>query len=570
MTSSVEATVRGTSAGATVHEACVHEACAPDVRTSAHALLGVLAANGVDRVFLVPGESYLGVLDALSDFPEIDVVTCRHEAGAGFMAVTDGRLARRPGVVLVSRGPGATNASIAVHTAQQDAVPLILIVGQIPKRDLRREAFQEIDYQQMFGSIAKWVFEVTDPAQVAEAAFRAVRVATTGTPGPVVLVLPEDIQQQPVACPAWQAHPHAPALPASDTVDALHVRLRAAQRPLIVAGGMFDVPGGREVLQRLAEHWQCPVVVSFRRQDLFPNAHPLYAGDLGLANPKAQLDALRRSDLILALGTRHGDISSQGFMFPDLPVPAQTLVHCYPDPGVVGRHFAADFGLVCDAPALARALTAGPPAAPRPEWCGALRALYEGIAAWPVRTPSDGIDFNDVVHALHRHAPDDLIVTVDAGTFAVPVYRHVAWRPPQLLMAPLAGAMGYGVPAAIAAQLRHPHRRVVCLVGDGGFMMTGNEMIAAVERRLPILFVLSNNASYASIRIHQEREYPGRHRGTSLFNPDFTALAAAFGMHSRRLDDAAAVDATMAELMALNAPAFIEVTTSLQAVLPAR
>ena len=249
-------------------------------RSSSHALLGVLAANGVDRVFLVPGESYLGVLDALSDFDSIDVVTCRHEAGAGFMAVADGRLARRPGVLLVSRGPGAANASIAVHTAQQDAVPLILIVGQIPKRDLRREAFQEIDYQKMFGSIAKWVFEVTDPAQVAEAAFRAVRVATAGTPGPVVLVLPEDIQQQPVACPAWQAHPHAPVLPASDTMDALHARLRAAQRPLIVAGGMFDVPGGREVLQRLAEHWQCPVVVSFRRQDLFPNAHPLYAGDV--------------------------------------------------------------------------------------------------------------------------------------------------------------------------------------------------------------------------------------------------------------------------------------------------
>ncbi len=539
-------------------------------RTSAHALLQILAANGVDRVFLVPGESYLGVLDALSDFPDIDVVTCRHEAGAGFMAVADGRLARRPGVVLVSRGPGATNASIAVHTAQQDAVPLILVVGQIPKRDLRRAAFQEIDYQQMFGTIAKWVFEVTDPAQMAEAAFRAVRVATTGTPGPVVLVLPEDIQQQPVVCPDWRAQPHAPALPAPDAIDTLRDRLTAAQRPLIVAGGMFDVPGGRAALRRLAEHWQCPVVVSFRRQDLFPNAHPLYAGDLGLANPKAQIDAFRRSDLILALGTRHGDISSQGFAFPELPMPAQTLVHCYPDPDVVGRHFAAEFGLVCDAPALARALCTGTPQPPRPDWCGTLRALYEGIAAWPRRTPSDGIDFNDVVRALHRHAPDDLIMTVDAGTFAVPVYRHVAWRPTQRLMAPLAGAMGYGVPAAIAAQLRHPQRRVVCLVGDGGFMMTGNEMIAAVERTLPILFVLSNNASYASIRIHQEREYPGRHRGTGLFNPDFTALAAAFGMRSQRLDDPAAVDATVADLMASRAPAFLEVRTSLQAVLPAR
>jgi acetolactate synthase-1/2/3 large subunit len=311
-------------------------------RTSSHALLGVLAANGVDRVFLVPGESYLGVLDALSDFDSIDVVTCRHEAGAGFMAVADGRLARRLGVLLVSRGPGAANASIAVHTAQQDAVPLILIVGQIPKRDLRREAFQEIDYQKMFGSIAKWVFEVTDPAQVAEAAFRAVRVATTGTPGPVVLVLPEDIQQQPVPCPAWvgpAARAHAARCRHGRL--SLRARLRAARRPLILAGGSFDVPGGREALLALAEFWQCPVVVSFRRQDLFPNGHALYAGDLGLANPAAQLDAFRRSDLILALGTRHGDISSQGYSFPELPVPAQTLVHCYPDDRVVGQHYSA-------------------------------------------------------------------------------------------------------------------------------------------------------------------------------------------------------------------------------------
>lgn len=537
--------------------------------TAAHALLRVLAANGVDRVFLVPGESYLGVLDALSDFPQIDVLTCRHEAGAGFMAVADGRLARRPGVVMVSRGPGATNAAIAVHTAQQDAVPLILIVGQIPKRDLRRNAFQEIDYQQMFGSIAKWVFEVTDPAQVAEATFRAVRVASSGTPGPVVLVLPEDVQQQKVAMPAWRAQAHAPTRPDAETLATLRARLTAAQRPLIIAGGQFDVPGGRPTLLKFAEHWQCPVVVSFRRQDLFPNDHPLYAGDLGLANPAAQIDAFRQADLILALGTRLGDITSQGYTFPDLPNPAQSLVHCYPDPAVVGRDHAAEFGLVCSPMELAQALMTGRASARRPAWCGELRAMQEQISAWPQRVTSDGIDFSDVVRALHRHAPQDLLLSVDAGTFAVPVYRNFPWMAPQLLLAPLSGAMGYGVPAAIAAQLRFPLRRVVCLVGDGGFMMTGNEMIAAVERQLPILFVLSNNASYGSIRIHQAREYPGRHRGTSLFNPDFTAMAAAFGMRSQRLDDPACIDAVIAELLLSRKPAFLEVTTSLAAVLPA-
>ncbi len=537
--------------------------------TAAHALLGVLAANGIDRVFLVPGESYLGILDALSDFPAIDVVTCRHEAGAGFMALVDGRLTRRPGVVLASRGPGASNAAIAVHTAQQDAVPMILIVGQIPRRDLRRGAFQEIDYQAMYGTIAKWVCEVTSPDQIAEATFRAIRVATTGTPGPVVLVVPEDVQQQVVPCPAWQATAHVPMRPDEATLSRLQALLGRSQRPLILAGGQFDVPGGRDALRRFAEHWQCPVVVSFRRQDLFPNDHPLYAGDLGLANPAAQIAAFADSDLILALGTRHGDISSQGYTFPSVPVPAQTLVHCYPDDRVVGQHHAPQLGVVGDAVTLCGLLLGPPPASPRTGWCDRLRSLHRAWATWPERDPDDGIDFSRVVRAIERESGDDLVLAVDAGTFAAPVYRHFRWRPTQRLLAPLAGSMGYGVPAALAAQLRWPGRRVVCLVGDGGFLMTGNEMILAVERRLPILFVVSNNASYASIRIHQDREYPGRHRGTGLFNPDFTAMGLAFGMPAERLEHADAVDATIARCLRTDGPRLLEVRTSLSAVLPA-
>ena len=344
-------------------------------------MLSVFQDQGIDRVFLVPGESYLGILDALCDFPGIDAVTCRHESGAGFMAVADARLGGRPGIALVSRGPGATNAAIAVHTAQQDAIPMILIVGQVPRADLRREAFQEIDYRRMYGTIAKWVFEATDPGQLAEAAFKAIRVATSGTPGPVVLVIPEDLQQQQVARPHWIAREHAHTEPEASTLNELLRRIEAAERPLIVAGGAFEAPGGRAALAALAEAWQVPVALSFRRLDLFSNLHPLYVGELGLANPKPQIDAFRQSDLILALGTRFGDITSQGYSFPDLPCPAQTFVHAYADDHMVGLHFAPDFGLVCDPIALARALTpAAKPniAPPRSVWTARLKEIFHG------------------------------------------------------------------------------------------------------------------------------------------------------------------------------------------------
>lgn len=544
-----------------------------NLNTSSHALLSVFAANGIDRIFQVPGESFIGILDALGDFPSIDVVTCRHEAGAGFMACADGRLTRRPGVLMVSRGPGASNASIAVHTAQQDAIPLILIVGQILKKDLRREAFQEIDYQKMFGSIAKWVVEATDPSQLGELAFKAIRMATTGTPGPVVLVVPEDVQQQQSPQHRWVARPNAPTTAVAATLDALRALLARAERPLLIAGGAFDKPQGRETLLAFAEAWQIPVAVAFRRHDLFPNRHPLYVGDLGLSNPENQMSAFHSSDLILALGTRLDDITSQGYSFPKLPQPQQTLVHCYPDAHIVGLHFAADFGLTCDPLALASDLTPREPpqiAENRRGWSRQLRGIFETIAAWPTRQADDGVTFAHVVRALAHQAPKDAIICLDAGTFAAPVYRHFPFTYPQRLMAPLSGAMGYGTPAAVAAQLRHPQAKVICMVGDGGFMMTGNEMIAAVERKLPILFILSNNNCYASIRIHQELHYPGRHVGTSLFNPDFIRIAEGFGMPCEAVTETVQIEAAIARGLAATGPYFIEVQTSLKAALPLR
>jgi len=540
--------------------------------TSSHALLAVCAANGIDRVFLVPGESYLGILDALSDFPQIDVVTCRHEAGAGFMACADGRLTRRPALVMVSRGPGAANAAIAVHTAQQDAIPLVLLVGQVPRADLRREAFQEIDYARMYGGIAKWVAEAIEPAQLPELVFKAIRVATSGTPGPVVLAIPEDVQQQalPFDADGWVVPDTPAALPETTALERLRAMLEEARRPLLIAGGSFDRPGGREALHAFARAWQLPVALSFRRQDLFPARDPLYVGDLGLANPTHQIDAFRQSDLVVALGTRMGDIATQGYTFPGLPRPRQRFVHCYPDPHFVGQHFVPDLPLVCDPVALVRACmpAAGGRGPAHAAWAGHLRAIYEAWAAWPQAVDGGRVEFADVVRALHQRSPADAIVCLDAGTFAAPVYRHFPFEFPQRLMAPLSGAMGYGVPAAIAAKLRMPKAPVLCLVGDGGALMTGNEMILAVERRLPIVFVLSNNDCYGSIRLHQQRHYPGRTVGTSLTNPDFVAWARAFGMQAERIERPQQIDAALERAFAAQAPCLIEVESRLSGAPP--
>jgi acetolactate synthase-1/2/3 large subunit len=534
-------------------------------------MLRVFVDNGIDRVFVVPGESYLGVLDALNDFPEIDVVTCRHESGAAFMAGVDGRITGHPGVAMVSRGPGATNASIGVHAAQQDGTPLILVVGQVPTKDLRREAFQEIDYQQMYGSIAKWVCEVTSPNDLAPAAFKAIRIATSGVPGPVVLVVPEDVQQKLVEQPRWIAVREAGTCADAATLSRIRDLLSSAKRPLIIAGSSFARDGGRDALLSFAETYSLPVTVSFREHDLFPNDHPLFVGDLGLSNPEDQLAAFESSDLILALGTRLGDITTQGYTFPRCPRPSQTLVHCIPDGHFVNQHFAADVGLVADPIAVARALAESDASfdrAARTEWVKSLRAIHERIAAWPTVTAVDGVPFVDVVRALRERASDDLVLCLDAGTFAAPAYRHFAYVRQQRLMASFSGAMGYGTPAAVASQMRWPHRKVVCMVGDGGFTMTGNEMIAAVDRNLPILFVLANNNCYGSIRIHQDREYPGRHLGTTLSNPDFTAIARAFGMEAECVDRVDQIDGAITRGLAATAPFFIEVQTSFTASLP--
>jgi acetolactate synthase I/II/III large subunit len=527
-----------------------------------------LVANGIDRVFCVPGESYLGLLDALYGRGDIDTVACRHESGAGFMAVADARLTGRPGVACVSRGPGASNAAIAVHTAQQDEVPFILIVGQVPARNTRRDSFQEVDYRAMYGSIAKWVAEVTDPARMAETLLRAIQTATTGTPGPVVIAVPEDVLTAEVSASPVAAQAAIRAAPHPDDVATLRSLIASAARPLVLAGRSLDCAGGREALRDFLEQWDLPVVVSFRSQDLFPNAHRLYAGDMGLANPADQMAVLRRADLLIVLGARITDITSQGYTWPDLVRPQMRLIHIHPDPAAIGTHFAADLAIACDPQELVSALGPAPPArADREKWIEALAAPRRRIATPRTFEANDGVPFEDVVALVGRHLARDAIVTVDAGTFGAPVYRVIPFAPPQRLMAPIVGAMGFGIPAAVAAALRAPGRPVIAFVGDGGFLMTGNELAVAMERDLPLKVIVSENRSYASIWIQQQRDYPGRAIATTFANPDLAMIGAAFRFQVTRILSAADLKALPA-ILAQPGPQFVIVETSLDAVRP--
>lgn len=539
--------------------------------TAGQLIVDSLVANGIDRVFCVPGESYLGLLDALYGRSDIDTVVCRHEAGAGFMAIADARLTGRPGVACVSRGPGASNAAIAVHTAQQDEVPFILIIGQVPACNVRRDFFQEIDYRQMYGSIAKWCAEVTDPARMAETMLRAIQTATAGTPGPVVIAVPEDVLTAPTRSAPVAPQAAIRAAPAPADIATLRDWLVAAERPLALCGRALDRPDGREALRTFLEQWNLPAVVSFRSQDLFDNSHRLYAGDMGLANPPAQMAALRQADLLVVLGARITDITSQGYTYPDLVRPRMRLVHVHPDPAAIGTHFAADLALACDPQEVTEALGAPgePPKAGREAWIEALAAERRRIATPRRYDVQDGVPFEEVVTLVGRHLPRDAIVTVDAGTFGAPVYRVIPFMPPQRLLAPIVGAMGFGVPAAVAAGLRAPERPVICFVGDGGFLMTGNELAVAMERKLPLKVIVSENRSYASIWIQQERDYPGRTVGTMFANPDLALIGQAFGFAVTRI----ATKEELNELPAILArpgPQFIVVATSLDAVRPKR
>ena len=504
-------------------------------RTGAQVLVDQLVVHGVEAAFCIPGESYIAVLDALHDAP-IRLVVARHEAGAANMADAYGKLTGRPGICFVTRAPGATHAAVGVHAAYQDSTPLILFVGQVPRGHRGREAFQELDYGRMFGQMAKWVVEVEEAAAFPEVAARALHVATSGRPGPVVVALPEDVLSETSdVADAARHHPARTTL-APEDADRVRDLLAEAERPLVVVGGGGWTAEAAVDLQAWAEASRLPVATSFRRQDYVDNTSPSYAGVLTIGHDPALASRLRESDLLLALGTRLGEIATRGYTTLEPPRTPQTLVHVHADPNELGRVYEPDLPIVSGSPEFLAGMRALEPLNGS-RWADWTAAAHAGFQDWLCHRPrARGVDLADVLAHLRERLPPDAIVTNGAGNFTVWVHRFYTFRRYRTQLSPCSGAMGYGVPAAVAAKVVHPERIVVCVAGDGDFLMSGHELAAAAQERAPIVVLLVNNGMYGTIRMHQERQFPGRVIGTDLVNPDFVGLAEAYGAHAELVE----------------------------------
>jgi acetolactate synthase-1/2/3 large subunit len=535
-------------------------------RLAGHALVEALIAQGVDTAFGVPGESYLAVLDGFHEHREhIRFIACRQEGGAAFMADAQGKLSGRPGICFVTRGPGATNASIGLHTAFQDSTPMILFIGQVASDQRDREAFQEVDYRQMFGpgtlGMAKWVGEVHDADRLPEYVARAFHTAMQGRPGPVVLVLPEDMLTRKTTAPVLPRIEPAQAWPAPQALAALRERLLAAERPFMIAGGSGWTPASARALQRFAEAWQLPVGCGFRFQDTFDNRHALYAGDVGIGiNPKLA-QRVRDADLVLAVGVRLGEMTTGGYTLLQAPRPKQALVHLHAGAEELGRVYAADLMLQCSLSQAGEALASlvTPDRVRWGDWARAARADYEANLQHPAVAP---LDMAVVMKTVARLAPEDSIYTNGAGNYSGWLHRYVSYPGLQhhgrTQLACTSGAMGYGLPAAVGAALLHPERTVVNVAGDGDFLMNGQELATATgygAQRLISLVV--DNGTYGTIRMHQERDYPGRVSGSDLYNPDFAALARAYGWRAAKVEATAQFEPAFADALAAQQPTLI-------------
>ncbi len=539
-------------------------------RTGARILVDQLVVHGVDAAFCVPGESYLAVLDALYDTPSIRLVTCRQEGGATMMADADAKLTGRPGIVLVSRGPGAMNGSAGLHIARQDSTPLVMFVGQVARGTLEREALQGIDYRQMFGPVAKWVVQVEDPATIPEFVSQAFHIAVNGRPGPVVVVVPEDMLTDTASVADGAPYQVASSYPSPAAMTGFRDALAQAERPFVILGGSTWNRDAVAQFQAFAAANKLPVSCAFRRQDLFDNAHECYAGDVGIGvNPK--LGAyIREADLIVAIGARLGEVTTGRYSLLDIPVPKQKLIHVYPDPDELGRVYRPFLGIAAASRDFAASLASlAPVAAPR--WAPRTAEMHASHLAWraPVKNPG-AVQMSEIVAWLDANVPADTIFANGAGNFATWVHRFHCYRGFGTQLAPTSGSMGYGLPAAVAAALRHPNKQVLCFTGDGDFLMTGQEFATAVAHKAKLVAILNNNNSYGTIRMHQEMHYPGRTVGTDLANPDFAALARAYGGHGETVDRTEQFAAAFARARDSGKPALIDVRFDLDAINPAR
>jgi acetolactate synthase I/II/III large subunit len=490
-----------------------------------------LRAHGVEMAFSVAGESYLEVLDALYDAPEIRLVTCRQEGGAAFMAEAYGKLTGKPGVLLVTRGPGACNASIGVHTAHQDSTPMIVLVGQVARHQIDREAFQEVDFRKMYAPLAKWVTQIDLAERVPELLNQAFQVATSGRPGPVVVALPEDMLRDTAAAAVVGPYRAVRAHPGAADLAELRRRLGQAERPIMLVGGSGWTDGACADIARFAEANALPVCCSFRRQDIVDNRLPCFVGDLGTGAAPSLVARFRQADLVLAVGARIGEITSQSYTLLGVPDPGKTLIHVHAAAEELGRVFRPDLAIQSGMPEIAAALAALDPV-PNPRWATwqrDARAQYEAGLEPTAWRDAPALDLGTIMVWLRERLPDDAIVTSDAGNFSGWPNRFLQYRRPGRQLGPTSGAMGYGAPAAVAASIASPGRIVVGFCGDGGFMMTGQELATALAEGAAPIILMFNNAMYGTIRMHQERRFPGRVVGTALRNPDFAALAAAYG-----------------------------------------
>jgi len=537
-------------------------------RSGGQILVDALRQQGVDRVYCVPGESYLPVLDALVDAPEIAVVSARHEGAAANMAEADGKLTGRPGICMVTRGPGATHASIGVHTAFQDSTPMILFIGQVARDAKDREGFQEVDFRAMFAPLAKWAAEIDDAARIPEYIARAFRVALSGRAGPVVLSLPEDMLSDVISAPTQpEAVVAAGANVRASDLQAVSELLAKASKPLLVVGNSGWTDSGRQGLLQFARKNQLPIIASFRRQDIIDNRDANYCGHLGLGVDPTLAERLKMADVIVSIGSRLGENTTNGYTLLTPPASTQTLVHVYPDPNELGRVYQPRLAIACGVADFGTAIAdldlsafKGGDAAKRSAWLQEAREAWLKFTTPPqAAAPSGGfVNMSTVVGWLSDHLSDDAIVCNGAGNYTVWVHRFYRYKHPRTELAPISGAMGYGVPAGVAAALRFPKRTVVAFAGDGCFMMYPQELATAVQHNANLVILVVNNGIYGTIRMHQERRYPGRVMATDLINPDMVALAHSFGAFAERVESTEGFAAAFQRAVDSKKPALLD------------
>lgn len=536
-------------------------------KKAASVFVQTLKNHGVDRFFCVPGESYLSVMDELLHSPGIDVVTCRHEGGAGFMAVADAKCTGKAGVAFVSRGPGATNASIAVHSAHQGGIPMVLFIGQVNRISTGKMHLQEMDFNKTFSDMAKHIEQINTPSEIANVTARAFHIAESGIPGPVVIAIPTDVLEAKVEIEDVKKIKINPPLAFPSKVKEVSDELNSAIRPVIVVGGQIHVSDkARKLVQIVAEKYNLPVLCTYEHQDIFSHDHKHYAGELGLRPPEPIRQNALEADLVLVVGHRFNGVPNMAYKFPSS---TQKFIHVLPDPNSIGKIFRTDLSIVADSENFLEQLSLiedTKTSSNKDEWVKLCHKRYlENDATKPPRNANDGLDFAHLIDGLGKLAPQNSIITNDAGNFTSWMHHRFPFKSSMRLIGSEIGAMGMGIPAGVAASLRYPDRQIFSIVGDGGALMTGSELATAVAQKAKIRVIVANNQHYGTIRYHQEVHFPTRnHYATNLVNPNFAKYGESFGLKCFTINEVEEVIPTIQKAMEVDGPSLIEFKMSLE------